>query len=214
MKIKLCPQCGKQNDVNAWNCVDCGATLSMKTLTDTESLVSKQLELTYQQRLGSISPYFQNDVLDKFIKILRDDEIIVKGFDVCLSSSSTPFWFGYVVLTSERLISVYFEADTQFSILEGNIPLRSFIKTGTRQEKEIFINRLETLITPKELSSRSDIVLEIGDLSSIELVQDVVLKMKFRKSDGVSLVPYSMRFYFNDEAYEIFSLLEKSLKNH
>lgn len=34
MKVRVCPNCGKHNPDNAWNCQECGATLSIDTLTD------------------------------------------------------------------------------------------------------------------------------------------------------------------------------------
>jgi len=45
MKIKICPKCGKQNDENAWNCVDCGETLSINTLIDIEYLQTSQVTI-------------------------------------------------------------------------------------------------------------------------------------------------------------------------
>lgn len=211
-KIKICPKCGKQNDMNTWNCTDCGATLSVNTLVNSENIQSKQLELAYQRTLGNVSPYFQNDILNNIFESLQADEKIIRGFDICLPSSSTPFWFGYMVVTSQRLISVYFQADTHFSLLEGNTPQRSFTRFGTRSDGETLIDRLDAPLTSKEKNSRDAIILSLGDLSSIELIQDVVLNTKFRKHDGMSLVPYSIRFYFNDEAYEIYNLLEKFLR--
>lgn len=211
-KIKICPKCGKQNDMNIWNCADCGATLSVNTLVETENIQTKQLELAYQHTLGNISPYFKNDILNNFFESLQTDEKILRGFDICLPCSSAPFWFGYMVVTSQRLISVYFKADTHFSLLEGNIPQRSFTHSGTRSDGETLIDRLDSPLTAKEKDSRDAIILSLGDLSSIELVQDMVLHTKFRKSDGISLVPYLIKFYFNDEAYEIYNLLKKFLK--
>lgn len=34
MNIRICPKCGKHNPESAWSCVDCGETLSLKTLVD------------------------------------------------------------------------------------------------------------------------------------------------------------------------------------
>lgn len=56
MKVRVCPKCGKHNSENAVNCSDCGTTLSIKTLIDTESREvvkekepSKQVALKYSQ---------------------------------------------------------------------------------------------------------------------------------------------------------------------
>jgi hypothetical protein len=52
MKVRICPQCGKQYNENAWSCADCGATLSMNTIVDiTErpaSKVEKKIRLCLQ----------------------------------------------------------------------------------------------------------------------------------------------------------------------
>jgi len=37
MKVRVCPKCGKHNSENAWSCLNCGETLSTKTLMDTDS---------------------------------------------------------------------------------------------------------------------------------------------------------------------------------
>ena len=211
-KMKICPKCGKQNELNIWNCADCGSTLSVNTLVDTEDVQTKQLELAYQRTLGNVSSYFQNDILNCFLKSLQTDEKIIRGFDICLPSSLAPFWFGYIVITSKHLISINFQADTHYSLLEGNIPQRSFTRFGTRADHETLIDRLVSPLTSKEKNSRDAIILKLGNLSSVELVRDVVLNTKFRKSDGISLVPYSIRFYFNDEAYEIYNLLKRFVK--
>lgn len=34
MKVRVCPSCGKHNLENAFNCVDCGTTMSINTLTN------------------------------------------------------------------------------------------------------------------------------------------------------------------------------------
>jgi hypothetical protein len=38
MNEKVCPDCGKHNSADAWNCTDCGRTLSVKTLVETDRL--------------------------------------------------------------------------------------------------------------------------------------------------------------------------------
>ncbi len=37
MEVKVCPECGKHNSTIAWNCIDCGETLSAETLMDKDS---------------------------------------------------------------------------------------------------------------------------------------------------------------------------------
>lgn len=36
-KVRVCPKCNKHNAENAWNCVDCGATLPITSLVDLDS---------------------------------------------------------------------------------------------------------------------------------------------------------------------------------
>jgi hypothetical protein len=38
MKVRICPNCGKHNPEDTWNCANCGETLSMNTLADVEHL--------------------------------------------------------------------------------------------------------------------------------------------------------------------------------
>ena len=37
MKVRVCPQCGKHNSENTFNCIHCGETLSVNTLVDEQS---------------------------------------------------------------------------------------------------------------------------------------------------------------------------------
>ncbi len=36
MKLRTCSNCGKENSYNAWNCIECGETLSINTIVDAE----------------------------------------------------------------------------------------------------------------------------------------------------------------------------------
>jgi ribosomal protein S27AE len=56
MKIRMCSQCGKQNDENVWNCVNCGATLSINTLVNIEDNQSSQAKAKICPQCGK-----QND---------------------------------------------------------------------------------------------------------------------------------------------------------
>jgi len=63
MKVRVCPQCGKNNLENAFSCVECGTTLSIKSLLDLESdQYSNVKAVAGETRLGEISSYFESDV--------------------------------------------------------------------------------------------------------------------------------------------------------
>ncbi len=36
MKTRVCPSCGKENSHTTWSCIECGETLSINTIADTE----------------------------------------------------------------------------------------------------------------------------------------------------------------------------------
>lgn len=45
MKVRICKRCGKQNEFNSVNCVDCGATLSVETIREIDDMNSTQEKL-------------------------------------------------------------------------------------------------------------------------------------------------------------------------
>jgi hypothetical protein len=116
MKIKICPKCGKQNDEDAWNCVDCGTTLSMKTLVEVDK--TNLSSSTYKSKPASInlSEYFAQDFSD-LQKTIRGYETVVQACNITQLTKKAPFRlgnpfrFGYLVLTSQRLIWVIFESE-------------------------------------------------------------------------------------------------------
>ena len=62
MKVRVCPSCGKVNEELAFHCGNCGQTLSIKTLMDTDS--ERFLKSTPQAgevALINISPAFQEE---------------------------------------------------------------------------------------------------------------------------------------------------------
>ena len=109
MKVRVCPKCGKHNLENAWQCIDCGATLSMKTLMDTE--IGELLSVTPiagHATLSEISAYFEQDVIETLKTTARIDESIIWGCDFVKLSQAPPFIFGYLIITSRQLICVRF----------------------------------------------------------------------------------------------------------
>lgn len=221
MKIKLCPQCGKQNDVNAWNCVECGATLSLNTIVDAGDFPSSQVVVAGKGVLSSVSPFFQDDLAELIKTKTRSSESIVKGCDVCKPSVLPPYKFGFIIITSEQILCVFFDSEIKANLLKAVLPKRpwsrrvlgSFVEGSsvepplTRLADHRFVNRPDYALTSAERSSRKIISYSLDALYSCELVNDIFLNLKFRSGDGISLVDFSVTFYFNDEAYAIYKAL-------
>jgi transcription elongation factor Elf1 len=64
MKVRVCPKCEKHNLENAFNCIDCGTTLSIKTLLDTETGEMNVKPLAGEKELTDISMDFEEHVLE------------------------------------------------------------------------------------------------------------------------------------------------------
>jgi len=126
MKIKLCPECGKHNSENAWNCVDCGTTLSMKTLIDTDDAQSET-----QQSLSDISPYFEGDVENTLETVVQGHETVDYGCNITQLGSRQ---FGYLLITSRRLICVKFGSETKRSTARTRASLLSGALTFVARE--------------------------------------------------------------------------------
>jgi len=61
MKVRVCPKCNKRNLENAFNCIDCGTTLSLNTLLDVESAHTNETS-SGNQATPAIAPvYFEQD---------------------------------------------------------------------------------------------------------------------------------------------------------
>lgn len=181
MKVKVCPECGKQNSESAWSCADCGNTLSMKTLIDTDDLPSES-----EKALVEISPYFKQDVEEVLETVIQGHESIIWG---CNITQLTSIRFGYLLMTSNHLICVKFDSETEgnavstvASILNPlkalskevtglNIPrpTRSFIEvfpSGSTREPLIAVNYPSYPLTHKEEETRKQQIYELDDLVS------------------------------------------------
>lgn len=110
-KVRVCPECGKHNLENAWHCIDCGTTLSMKTLMDVEDGQPSMGPIASQRALSSLSPHFEQDVAELLDTALQDDESVVWGSNITRISRTPPFQFGYLLVTPRRLIRVEFESE-------------------------------------------------------------------------------------------------------
>ena len=65
MRVRICVKCGTQNPENALECVDCGATLSLETVTQEASIVQGEIlnERDKDQIARSLENKYQNRVL-------------------------------------------------------------------------------------------------------------------------------------------------------
>ena len=116
MKVRVCPNCGKHNEEDAFSCADCGTTLSMKTLMDVDSgrLLNVKPVAGYTE-LAEISPYFEQDVMEVIRHVIPINEKIVWGCNITRLGRALPllahivllgsdFLFGYLIITDQRLI--------------------------------------------------------------------------------------------------------------
>lgn len=224
MKIRLCPKCGKQNDINTWNCVDCGATLSMNTIVESGGQ-SSQIAIAGKGVLSSVSPFFQDDLTELIKNNTRSSESIIKGCDICQPSALPPFKFGYLIITSHQLLCVCFNSDIKPDLIQGVLPKRTWLRrelgnfTQGGSVKSLiphlvdhrFVNRPDYGLTPSEKSSREIKSYSLDTLYSSELTNDVFLNIKFRNSDG-TLAKFSVAFYFNDEADTIYKFFTEKIE--
>jgi hypothetical protein len=210
MKIRVCPNCGKENLKDAFNCIDCGATLSVKTIMDSES------EKLLIETLGAgnvtllhISPAFQKEIKN-ILKALPDDETSRWGCNITSLSAQAPFKFGFLIITTHRLILTYFESDLDYS----GFPERSnlaFLPPTTIDQENIkgsvpllwALDAPQTTLTRSELDSKSVISYMIKNLSTANLIHYwfgnsalTGMVLKFNQTDDVTpafLIPEDAR---------------------
>jgi len=184
MKVKVCPECGKHNSESAWSCDDCGTTLSMKTLIDTEDIQSEG-----QQVLSEISSHFKQDVENVLETDIQSHETVVYGCNITELGS---MHFGYLLITSHRLICVKFSSETKRSATRTGVSLLSGVLTSAVREisganvdsrrpilkvfpSEISRNPLiavdypKTPLTSQEDDSRFAIIHDLKDLVSANI---------------------------------------------
>ena len=82
MKVRVCPKCGKHNLEKAWHCIDCGTTIPMTALIDTETSQPSAGLFAGQPALSSISPYFEQDVVEVLNTNMQDPKSIIWGCNI------------------------------------------------------------------------------------------------------------------------------------
>jgi hypothetical protein len=181
MKIRICPDCGKQNPENSFNCSDCGQTLSVDTLFDLQEQHSVA-DFRAQRMLANISPYFAEEV-DAVLEAAGENRRdVLFGANVAPLSKKSYFWFGFLIITSQRLLCVQFQSETKrdigatFFSLRKDVPfflvdqLHSLNLTPKRasfQYPIAIVNFPTYSLMPNEISSRRTTILDLYNLVSI-----------------------------------------------
>jgi hypothetical protein len=229
MKVKVCPNCGKHNSESAWGCADCGETLSLKTLVDTDT--SQKLNVTPiagHTILSEISTYFEEDVVKTLKSNVRIDESINWGGNFARLSKTPPYVFGYFVITSNQLIWVQFVSDMKRDKAASGIqlllnPLLFLIKEmfgiyadSTHPWAAVGLSNVaypSQQLTPTEKDSRKVIVKDLKNLSSVRLVsswyKDARINGLVFKFEGEN--EFTNTFYSPDQAEKTYKLLSEQL---
>jgi ribosomal protein S27AE len=189
-KVRVCPKCGKHNLENAWHCIDCGTTLSVKTLMDVEDGQPSMAPIAGERALSSLSPHFEQDVAELLDTALQDDESVVWGCNITQISRTPPFRLGYLLVTSQRLICVEFESEVEgrgvqlgcllevlqvLLSLPKEVGLEDGHKVQVRPKRPWIgatvpaVNCPSYPLTPKELASRRGAVYDLESLVSAHL---------------------------------------------
>jgi hypothetical protein len=223
MKVRVCPKCGKHNNANAFNCTDCGTTLSMKTLVDLDSgkLLNVKPIAGYTE-LADISPYFEQDVDDMIKHAIPFNEKILWGCSIThlpslplLKHITLGFLFGYVLITDQRLVCVYFASDMVYrkpvfrlqKIL--NEPKRSYLHVFTTPNslKPMYVIGLPGYeLSIDEKRSQQISICLLSDLESI--------RMELTGSGDVSLSSLIIKLRQGDETSITFLGIHQAEKAH
>ena len=105
MKVRVCPKCDKHNLENAFNCIACGETLSIKTILDLETGEMNIEPIAGEKALGRISTEFEEQV-SEILNPVRE-----YGYKVqwgCNLTNRDKRINGFLILTSAQMIFVYF----------------------------------------------------------------------------------------------------------
>ena len=223
MKVRVCPKCGKHNLEDAWSCVDCGETLSMNTLVDTESGQSlSQTPIAGHTTLSEISPHFEQDVIETLKTTVQIDESVLWGCNFAKPSKTLPFIFGYFIITSRQLILAQFRSDIRKDKTAGVDlvlnPLKFLAKEllDTYEKSTHPWTAMELLnipypsqpLTSTEKSSREVMTVNLKNVSSARIIQSWhkenlinSLVFGFEKSNEVTITFYSP--HQAEKAYQV-----------
>ncbi len=211
MIVRVCPKCGKHNLEKAWHCTDCGETLSIKTLTDTDSgRLLSATPIAGHATLSEISANFEQDVLETLRTTVRKDESIIWGCNWLSLSDAPPFFFGYLILTSRQLVCVQFVSDTKRAKTSSAIqlllsPMAFLMKemSGVSGESTHPWTAVgarfpypSNPLTPGEKNSRQVAANELGNLTSASLMsswfgESLINSLVFRfKNAGESVITF------------------------
>lgn len=220
MKVRVCPKCGKHNLENAWHCADCGVTLSVKTLIDTEDAQSAA-----KSALSNISQYFHEDVAELLNTVIQGSESVVFGSNITQLARIPPFRFGYLIITSQRLICVQFNSEvtrdvpsSAFSVLLQPVGflIKELVGVNVRPKRPSLGGAVlypGYPLTPREKASRSVVIHDLEDLVSADLASRwygethlISLTAKFRQGKDMMVT-----FYTPHRAQEACKLLTACL---
>jgi hypothetical protein len=231
MKVRVCPNCGKHNLENAWHCIDCQETLSLKTLMDTNG--EQFLHVTPiagHITLSEMSVHFEQDVLESVKNYVRNSEEIIWGCNIAVVSRRPPFLFGYLIITSHQLILVFFKSDLKrdktSSLLQALIaPLYSYLKElfgGYYQSTHpwtavglLTVPYPNQPLTSSEKNTRKIITHQLEDLKSVRPRSDIISKnptflintLVLSLKDGKEFV---ITFYSAHEGEKAHQMLQKT----
>ncbi len=181
MKVRVCPACGKVNKEDAFNCVDCEQTLSIKTLMDTDSeQFLNATPFAGGVALINVSPAFQAEAA-QILKAQPDGEVFLWGCNTTTLSCAAPFKFGFLIFTAEQLILTYFDSDLD----EADFPERSnlaYLPTALdeRNPNSFGSHLLWALdfpnsdLTPGEIDTRSVTIFDLKHAVSARIEQQIV----------------------------------------
>ena len=213
MKVRVCPKCGKHNLEKAWHCIDCGTTIPMTALIDTETSQPSAGLFAGQPALSSISPYFEQDMVEVLNTNMQDPKSIIWGCNITqltrqpqgkmvrlmagnLMFGDLNLMFGYLMITSQWLICAQFESEFK------RRPYLEVWTTANTRTPAFAVDYPRSPLTPEEKASRKVTIYDLEDLVSAQLESightDICLMQltaNFRKGKTLTV-----SFYTQEEA--------------
>jgi len=226
MKVRVCPNCGKQNSENTFNCIDCGTTLSIKTLIDTDELQGNSV--AGKGVLSNIPPYLSEEVAEIIKTVKEGYEDILLGSNITQVAGKAPFRFGFLILTTQRLVCEYFESDIDVA---HRVPSRTYHDLSDQAKgaalhimvgpvlgmfapKLIAVDNPSYALSQKEKSSRVITDYKLKDLVKADLSKKwygeillADLDTKFQQGDQMTFT-----FSLPDDADKTYKILSTRLK--